>query len=93
MQVSAVVYPDPLALQSRAREVGERLTPELVRRWVQQEVDAAQAAAAPYKRISEVILTDSPLPRTDLHKVKRGQVKEHYSFDLDRLLAGETEES
>jgi hypothetical protein len=31
------------------------------------------------------------LPRTDLHKVRRGQVREHYSFDLDRLLAPPTE--
>ena len=39
----------------------------------------------------EVILTDAPLPRTDLKKVRRGQIREHYSFDLERLLAAEPE--
>ena len=87
MQVCAVVYPDPAVVRSRAREIGERLTPELVQGWVQEEVERAQDGIAPFKRIGEVILTDQPLPRTDLQKVKRGQIKEHYSFDLDRLLA------
>lgn len=86
-QVAAVVYPDPAVVRSRSREVGERLTPEMIQAWVQEEVERAQAGIAPFKRIGEVILTDQPLPRTDLHKVKRGQIREHYSFDLDRLLA------
>jgi long-chain acyl-CoA synthetase len=87
MQVCAVVYPDPAVVRSRAREVGERLTPDLVESWVQEEVDRAQAGIAPFKRIGEVILTDQPLPRTDLQKVRRGQIREHYSFDLERLFA------
>jgi long-chain acyl-CoA synthetase len=85
-QVVAVVYPDSLVLRERARESRERLTPDLVRRWVQQEVDVVQTNLAPFKRISEIILTDAPLPRTDLKKVRRGQIKDHYSFDLDKLL-------
>jgi long-chain acyl-CoA synthetase len=88
MQVAAVIYPDPMALQDRARDTGERLTPDLVRRLVQTEVDAVQRNLAPFKRISEVVLCDSPLPRTDLKKVRRGQIREHYPFDLERLLAG-----
>jgi long-chain acyl-CoA synthetase len=86
VQVCAVVYPDPTVVRSRSRELGERLTPDLVQSWVQEEVERAQSGIAPFKRIGEVILTDQPLPRTDLHKVKRGSVKEHYSFDVDRLL-------
>jgi long-chain acyl-CoA synthetase len=89
VQVAAVVYPDPAVVRSRAHEVGERLTPELIERWVREEVERAQAGIAPFKRISEVILTDQPLPRTDLHKVKRGQIREHYPFEVDRLLAGD----
>lgn len=92
MQVCAVVHPDPTTLRDHARDVGERLTPELVRRWVQQEVDRVQADLAPYKRIAEVILTDTPLPRTDLRKVRRGNIREHYSFDLDKLLSGDEED-
>jgi long-chain acyl-CoA synthetase len=87
MQVSAVVYPDPAVVRSRSREVGERLTSGLIQGWVQEEVDRAQSGIAPFKRIGEVILTDQPLPRTDLHKVKRGQVRDHYPFDLEKLLA------
>ena len=91
MQVAAVVYPDPVAMRDRARDAGERLTADFVRRLVQQEVDAVQANLAPFKRIGEVILTDAPLPRTDLKKVRRGQIREHYPFDVDRLVAGADE--
>lgn len=90
-QVCAVIYPDPVALENRARETGERLTADVVRRWIQHEVDEVQGRLAAYKRISEVVLTDTPLPRTDLRKVKRGSIREHYSFDLDKLLAGAEE--
>jgi long-chain acyl-CoA synthetase len=91
IQVCAVVHPDPQVVRELARDQGERLTPELVRKWVQQEVNHVQDGLASYKRISEIVLTDTPLPRTDLRKVKRGAVKEHYSFDIDRLLSGEPE--
>ncbi len=89
VQVCAVVHPDPIALRERARDSGERLTADLVRRWVQQEVERIQANVAPYKRVAEVILTDTALPRTDLRKVRRGSIKEHYSFDLDKLLSAD----
>ena len=86
LQVCAVVYPDPTMLHQLARDSGERLTHEAVRRWVEREVDAIHADLAPFKRIVEVILTDQPLPRTDKRTVRRGLVGEQQSFDIDRLL-------
>jgi long-chain acyl-CoA synthetase len=85
-QVVAIIHPDPAELRERARESRERLTPDLVRRWVQQEVDTVQMNLAPFKRIGEVVLSDTPLPRTDLKKIRRGQIKDHQTFDLDKLL-------
>lgn len=86
--VSAVICPDPTTLRERAQATGQSLTPELARGWVEAEVDRLQAGLSPFKRIGQVILTDTPLPRTELHKVRRGLITGEARFDLERLLAG-----
>jgi long-chain acyl-CoA synthetase len=86
VQICAVVCPSPSALKERAEGAGERPTSELVRRWVQEEVDRLQRGLPPYKRIGEVVLTDAPLPRTEIGKVRRGLVTDKAGFDLERLL-------
>jgi len=48
------------------------------------EVESFGADLAPFKRVSEIILTDTPLPKTALQKVARGQLPDSYSFDLKR---------
>lgn len=89
-QVCAVVYPDPATLRKRSQETGEPLTPETIRDWVEEDVNRVQAGIASYKRIDQVILADSPLPRTELRKVRRGLIDADAKFDLERLLGSTT---
>ena len=55
-----------------------------VRKVVQDALDAFARELAPYKRVSELILTDAPLSKTALQKIARGQLRDSYSFDLKR---------
>jgi len=83
-QVCAVVYPNYGEAQHRAEAAGLSLDPERVQSLVAAEIDSQEAELAPYKRVSQVILTDTPLPKTPLRKVLREQLSDDYSFDLKR---------
>ena len=83
-QVVAVVYPNYLDAQQRAQERGLTLDRESLHSLVTAEFDLEAAELAPYKRISQVILTDTPLPKTALRKVAREQLSDDYSFDVKR---------
>ena len=83
-QVGAIVCPNQEAIQARLQERGEPITEASVRNVVQEELDAFAREMAPYKRVSELILTDTPLPKTAIQKVARGRLPESYSFDLKR---------
>lgn len=80
-QVSAVIYPN--RDEVLARLDGAHITEATVRAVVKDEIDANEADVAAYKRTTDFMLTDTPLPKTlGLRKVMRGQVAESYSFDL-----------
>ena len=81
-QVGAVVFPNLEV--ARARLKGEAPSELSVRRLVQEELDSFARKLAPYKRVSEVILTDTPLPRTALLDMARGQLPESFTFDVQR---------
>ena len=83
-QVGVVIYPSLESVRARLQEQGEEMTEASVRKAVQDELDAFARELAPYKRVSELILTDAPLPKTALQKIARGQVGDSYSFDLKR---------
>ena len=83
-QVGVVIYPSLESVRARLQEHGEEMTEASVRKAVQDELDAFARELAPYKRVSELILTDAPLPKTALQKIARGQVGDSYSFDLKR---------
>ncbi|OGO50948.1 MAG: hypothetical protein A2148_02315 [Chloroflexi bacterium RBG_16_68_14] len=83
-QVGAIVYPNLEQAQRRLQERGEAMSEAAVRKLVQEDLEAFARELAPYKRVSEVVLTDTPLPKTALLKVARGQLPESYSFDLKR---------
>ena len=87
-QVGAVVYPNLAQARLRLDERNEALTEESVRKLVQEELDVFTRELAPYKRISELILTDTPLPKTAILKIARGQLPESFSFDLERWQQG-----
>jgi long-chain acyl-CoA synthetase len=93
-QVMAVIYPNRDAVLARAS--GD-VTLERVGELVRAGVAAQSEDIAAYKRITEILLTDTPLPRTPLRKVMRGSIRESYEFSLDRwsetwrdVLAAET---
>ena len=83
-QVGAVVYPNLEAVRTRLQAKGEQLSEASVRKVVQEELDAHARELAPHKRVSELILTDTPLPKTALQDVARGHLPESFSFDLKR---------
>lgn len=83
-QIAAVVCPNVELTKQRLQARGEALTEESVRKMVQGEIDTLSKQLAPYKRITEVTLTDTPLPRTAILKVMRAQLPEAYSFDIKR---------
>jgi len=79
-QAWAVIYPN--RDEVLARLGGEPATEESVRRIVKAEIDAAEADVATFKRTTDFMLTDLPLPRTQpLKKIARGQIADSYSFD------------
>ena len=59
-------------------------TEEDVRRAMSAEIKRNEDDVAPYKRITDFMLTDVPLPKTALRKVARGQIADSYAFDARR---------
>jgi long-chain acyl-CoA synthetase len=81
-QVWAVVFPnrDEVLAKTAGKEPSE---PEL-RGIVKAAIESGQANLAAYKRITDFLLTDAPLPKTALRKVARGQIADSYTFDSRR---------
>lgn len=88
--VGAIIYPNLEA--ARALLGGEELTEASVRALVQRELEAHAKQLAPHKRVSEIILTDTPLPKTALQDVARGRLAESYTFDVKRWLESWSEQ-
>ncbi|HET6614674.1 MAG TPA: AMP-binding protein [Dehalococcoidia bacterium] len=81
-QIVAVVYPNrDEVLDRRGRGP---IDGDDVRAAVQDAIREQEADIAQYKRISEFMLTDQPLPRTPIRKVMRGHIADSYSFDVER---------
>ncbi len=83
-QVSAVVCPNVDIARTLLKARGEPATDETIRKLVQEEIDRLSKDLAQYKRITEVTLTDTPLPRTAILKVMRAQLPDSFSFDVKR---------
>jgi long-chain acyl-CoA synthetase len=82
--IGAIVYPNVEETLKRLAQRGEQVTEETVRRLVHEELDGVAKELAPYKRVSNVMVTDTPLPKTAILKVMRGQLPETFSFDVKR---------
>lgn len=79
-QAWAVIYPN--RDEALARLVNEPATEDALRRIVAAEIAANTNDVAAYKRPTDFMLTDIPLPRTKpLRKIARGQIADAYSFD------------
>jgi long-chain acyl-CoA synthetase len=81
--VGAIIYPNFGALRERCPD-DLSLSESSVRTLVAEELERLGADMAPFKRASEIVLTDTPLPKTLLGKVARGHLKDTYSFDVKR---------
>lgn len=88
----AVAYPSYDALLHRAVESGEPLSEHTVRQWVMADLRRLEQDLAPFKRMAGLTLSDRPLPKTALRKVKRNLVAHmlaqgQIEFTLDQLRA------
>ena len=82
--IGAVIYPNVEAVQSLLKERGEAMTDDSVRQLIRQALDDVATHMAPYKRVSELLLSDKPLPKTALRDLARGQVGDDHTFDVER---------
>ena len=83
-QVCAVVYPNYVEAQAQAQAQGVTLDKESLQSMVAADIEQHAVDLAPYKRVSRVILADTPLPKTAILKVQREQLSDDYSFDVKR---------
>ncbi len=87
-QVRAIVYPNYVDAAQRCKDSGKELDGETVRALVTEEVRRREEELASYKRIGEIVLTDTPLPKTALRKVARERLVDDYSFDVTKWVDG-----
>ena len=80
-QVGMIVYPS--LEEAQARLNGE-ISEDAIRKLVQAEIDSIAPDLAAYKRVGELLLSDTPLPKTALQDIARGQIAETYSFDVEK---------
>ncbi len=90
IDVVAIVYPNPEAVQARSTDQGVPVTEAAIHQWISEDISQVQASTPDFKKVSEVVLTDHPLPKTPLRKIRRGMIQEAYNFDLERFLQNGT---
>ncbi len=79
-QAWAVIYPNRDNVIAHLGS--EPPTEDAVRRIIRAEIDVNTDDVAAYKRPTDFMLTDIPLPRTvPLRKIARGQIADSYTFD------------
>ena len=83
-QVSCVVYPNYAAASERLVSAGQTVDEASLRALVETEIDSLEQGLAPYKRTTECLITDTPLPKTSIRKIAREQLSESYPFDVKR---------
>jgi long-chain acyl-CoA synthetase len=84
--LAAVIYPNVETIQEVARRNNQTITADTVRLWVTEAVENMQTTQAGFKRIDEIMLSDRPLPKTPLRKIRRGMISEDYEFDVNQFL-------
>jgi hypothetical protein len=63
---------------------GQSLDQKAVQEVLNSEIDRLEEPLAPYKRTTDCLLSDAPLPKTALRKVARELLDDSYSFDVKR---------
>ena len=91
-QVGAIIYPNVEAMLAHLAERGDDVNETNIRAAVQEELAELAKNMAPYKRVSDLMLSDRPLPKTALRDLARGQVANPESFDLEHWKTSAPEE-
>jgi long-chain acyl-CoA synthetase len=81
-QARAVVYPNREQVLERLQ--GRPVAEDAVRELIATEFEANQRDVATFKRTTDFVLTDTPLPKTVLRKVARGLIADAYTFNPER---------
>jgi long-chain acyl-CoA synthetase len=82
--VSAIIHPDFNGTNEACREKGLPLSEDCIRTVLKERLSQLDARLDLHERISELMVSDTPLPQTPLGKVARGRVEIPHSFDLER---------
>ena len=82
--VSAIIHPDFNGTNEACREKGLPLNEDCIRTVLKERLSHLDARLDLHERISELVVSDTPLPQTPLGKVARGRVEIPHSFDLER---------
>jgi len=82
--VSAIIHPDFNETNEACREKGLPLNEDCIRTVLKERLSQLDARLDLHERISELMVSDTPLPQTPLGKVARGRVEIPHSFDLER---------
>lgn len=88
--VTAIIYPNVDAVLTRIHAEGEEASTSVVEKLVGGEVERLGRTLAAYKRVGRIELTATPLPKTAVRKVARGQLAESYSFNYEEWLSSGT---
>ena len=91
-QVGAIIYPNVEAMLAHLADRGDEVQEATIRAAIQQELDDLAKKMAPHKRVSELMLSDRPLPKTALRDIARGSVAKPESFDVERWKTSAPEE-
>lgn len=91
-QVGAIIYPNVEAMLAHLADRGDDIQEATIRAALQQKLDELAKNMAPHKRVSELMLSDVPLPKTALQDIARGQVVKPDSFDVERWKTSAPEE-
>ncbi len=91
-QVGAIIYPNVEAMLAYLADRGDDIQEATIRAALQQKLDELAKSMAPHKRVSELTLSDRPLPKTALRDIARGQVAKPDSFDVERWKTSAPEE-
>jgi long-chain acyl-CoA synthetase len=83
-QLFCIVYPNYTAASERLVIAGQTVDEANLRALVRAEIDSLEEGLAPYKRTTECLITDTPLPKTPIRKIAREQLAESYHFDVKR---------
>jgi long-chain acyl-CoA synthetase len=82
--VGAVIHPAFDETNYACREKGLPLNEDCIRAVLKERLSQLDSRLDLHERISELVVSDTPLPQTPLGKVARGRVEIPHSFDLER---------